>query len=593
MVESLHFHIPLVGGVSATLHEESERIYRWLCNRGEVYRLKQLDHLGAIRFAWEGAHHPRWEYVAFILSLIDHSKKEVPELHLSSNVRLGGSVEISSGSELLKCWALLLNAGHLVWTFFTERVLLLELWSNQSQRQEFLNYFSNESKLKDWAEQILRKGQIYRFFQALAFIRLYHLEQGETLGIPWKEILTAYVLDTEGPGTLGRLRKVYRRLRRVAYITLDPHYTPAAIQLNAVQLFSTKSFALSHVLDFHHSEADDALNSIERYLYRHIYLGEPVIRAMADREKDLRRLIRGNLRRKGFFDTLEQLAKGDIQKDVRPDHLSTVVRLPIWVEHPFHDIFLKALNPRTEEARLQSGLPKEFKHTIIPSLWPDAVGSSWVVQLHAPDGNYPAKIAAYRAAFEYVVRLKPTRGVREWNRILGEESIHNIFLGTLASELVTCALKLAFRERKDLRWEWNPIFEGPVAAIGTRKSLREFVKQCALDVKAPDAKAELQARLILLRRRPEVWVALSMGRLEAYEERKKVLELDGCLVELGNDGKIIVTLIEAKKRGPSDAKEQLKTTLNTLACKQKIKISTKKEKGIVVAFATIELYNKG
>ena len=58
MIE-LTFHIPPVGRVSSTLHQESARIYQWLAEAGEIDRLKRLDHLGAVRFAWEGVHHPR------------------------------------------------------------------------------------------------------------------------------------------------------------------------------------------------------------------------------------------------------------------------------------------------------------------------------------------------------------------------------------------------------------------------------------------------------------------------------------------------------------------------------------------------------
>jgi hypothetical protein len=93
----------LVGYLSANLHAESARIYRALDTAGEIERLKRLDHLGIMRYTWEGAHHSRWEYVALILSLVERSK-HVAQIHLASGVKLRSST-ISSGYELLKAWA--------------------------------------------------------------------------------------------------------------------------------------------------------------------------------------------------------------------------------------------------------------------------------------------------------------------------------------------------------------------------------------------------------------------------------------------------------------------------------------------------------
>lgn len=136
----LRYHVPLLGYVVANLHDESDRIYRALSAVGEVERLKKLDHLGVMRYAWEGAHHSRWEYTILILSLVERCKA-VPQVHLSSAVRLRQAT-ISSGYELLMAWALPLNTGHLVWTFASERALMLELWANRAKgRDPYLRAF--------------------------------------------------------------------------------------------------------------------------------------------------------------------------------------------------------------------------------------------------------------------------------------------------------------------------------------------------------------------------------------------------------------------------------------------------------------------
>jgi hypothetical protein len=70
----LIYHLPSIGNASLTLHDESAEVYRFLELVGEVDRLKRLDHLGLIRVASGGAHHPRWEYVITVLNLIEHCR---------------------------------------------------------------------------------------------------------------------------------------------------------------------------------------------------------------------------------------------------------------------------------------------------------------------------------------------------------------------------------------------------------------------------------------------------------------------------------------------------------------------------------------
>lgn len=150
----LVYHLPPLGNASLTLHAESAELFRAMELLGEVDRLKRLDHLGLIRVAYGGAHHPRWEYVVTTLNLIEHCR-DAPETHLRTGVRLGTGREVSSAEELLRCWALLLNIGHLAGTFSTERALMFELWRNRRLRDEFLELLQQapcDSGPKEYSE---------------------------------------------------------------------------------------------------------------------------------------------------------------------------------------------------------------------------------------------------------------------------------------------------------------------------------------------------------------------------------------------------------------------------------------------------------
>jgi hypothetical protein len=314
----LDYHLPSLGSVPLVLHDESARLFHLLDSVGEVERLRRLDHLGIVRAAWDGAHHPRWEYVASIIHLIERCRREAPEVHLAQDLRLGG-MTISSSSELLKCWAILLNIGHLAGTFSTERALLFEVWRDRpGARAAYLSAFE-DAPLREWADSILRQSSVYQFAQALGFIRLSTIARA-TGHAPSPELgqaaLRAYALpDAKNPRLLA-LRRVYRNLRRLAFLALDSHYTPAVVRLDLAQILSDPT-SLTHLALQDPTTEEDELRGLEQHLHRDIYLGERVLEAIARREANLRQAIRKSLRQTSLHETIELLAIGDLQRDLR------------------------------------------------------------------------------------------------------------------------------------------------------------------------------------------------------------------------------------------------------------------------------------
>ncbi|MER3396914.1 MAG: hypothetical protein C4319_09090 [Acidimicrobiia bacterium] len=344
--------------------------------------------------------------------------------------------------------------------------------------------------------------------------------------------------------------------------------------------------------------------AFERLLNENIYLGEEVLRAMAARELGLRRKIRKSLRRDGLCKTINLLANGEVQRNIRWEELHTVVRLPIWVEPRFSDLIVKFPYPRTLQKNLDSKVPKKLRRKAAVVVWPSADGSSWVVQFHTLAGNPAAQAEVYRQAFKYVVELRQQAGQRAER--LDEKKLHELLFERLASELIMRALQLVNRSNQDLRWEWKPIAGEPVAIITTRDNAKKFVQRIIKRIKSnkglsDDAKeAELQGMLTVLEQRHvEGGVVLSIGRLEAYQDREKFCELDGCLVEINNEGielnyegKVVVTLVEAKSRNAgavSKAQDQLGETLKKLGCCCDVEVKKVKGKGTTVAWASVEL----
>src|ERR1700674_1695040 len=345
------YHLPPVGNITYKSRQESSSIHDFLLARGEIERLKRLDHLGIIRLVREGAHHPRWEYVALILHLIDKCV-HAPQIHVGGRVTLQDGTVVSSGAELLKSWALLLNVGHLEWTFMTERALLFEIARSGGFMDEFATHFADDSTLEQWVRNVVTQTRAYQFFQALALIRLdawrrnYH-RQAAALS-EWRQFLRSYIISEGSNERLEGLRRLYRSLRRVAYMSLDTHYTPSALRLDLGELLSDER-ALEHFVLLRQPAQQDELGGLEKQLYDEIYLGPQVLRAIASVESDLRARIRRRLNHSGLHRTLEALASGSVQHNLRRLDLDIALRLGVWADHPWTHLLLEPVNPRIEQ----------------------------------------------------------------------------------------------------------------------------------------------------------------------------------------------------------------------------------------------------
>ena len=119
--------LPALGGYTVPFFEESEEVLEFLGDK-EIRRLDRVQHLGIAAKVFTGVNHSRLEYVLLqcaVINMLPRFHKGHEQFALSGSVLIPGqTVRISSGEELLKCWALLGNAGHAQYTYGVERSLL-------------------------------------------------------------------------------------------------------------------------------------------------------------------------------------------------------------------------------------------------------------------------------------------------------------------------------------------------------------------------------------------------------------------------------------------------------------------------------------
>jgi hypothetical protein len=275
----LRYFFPQLGALQVPLFTESAELYRFLELEGEINRLKRIPHLGVISRLIESARHSKWEYVFLTMYVVHLAKTTNQRIGLSRGVFLGpGDLSISSGEELLKLWALLLNLGHLYGTFVAERSMIVALRTDKRLYKNFVDAFP-DNKVKDYARTIIDSEDIYHFHHALAFFSLYHNLKKITpdLQAKWVEALKFYCLG-EKSDQARTLKQSYQALRRVAYLILDMNYVPVPINLNSYVLFSKLDMYAHHIVQRSDQPIVRALDQLDFFVQDEVYLSPDVMR---------------------------------------------------------------------------------------------------------------------------------------------------------------------------------------------------------------------------------------------------------------------------------------------------------------------------
>ena len=193
---------------------------------------------------------------------------------------------------------------------------MFEIWRDLAVREDLLGLFP-EKAVRKWAEDLMRGGRVYSFSQALGLLRLEQMAGVDSVrpeaADSWRRMFILYVLPSQSP-QIARLKLIFRNLRRLAFLSLDSHYAPSVVGLKLTQILSDPP-ALAK-LALHDAELDteeDELRGLEQHLYHDVYLSRASLLAIVVRENRLRQEIKRSLRNIGLGDTIEALARNEIQ----------------------------------------------------------------------------------------------------------------------------------------------------------------------------------------------------------------------------------------------------------------------------------------
>jgi hypothetical protein len=571
-ITTLRYHLPGVGPLTARLREESRELFAYLDGIGEVDRLRRLDHLGAVRLAYDGAHHSRWEYVATVLALIERTAS-LPRASLKSEVRWRSGRIASSAEELMKSWAILLNIGHLHWTFAVERILLQELWVNRRSRERFVSELPSE--FRSFARSVFLRGDYYALYQLLVAWRMTRFDSERPSGLPWRPLLAAYVLPMRSE-SLERARRTFRRLRRVAYLGLDTAYAPAAVTLDLGRVLADED-TLERLAIGDRASDESELTGLDAHMSRTVYLARDVLSAMACREARIRGEIRAELKRGSPASILSKLAAGDLQHDLPKAELEAAVRLVFRADSPFDILLGKPLNMRREEEALAKTLRARGADGV-PVVWSIPNRAEWIAQIHVAPGAIHDASCAISAVMD---RLKTYRATAARELESLPEAVVDRITSPMAQDIVEAALSLVLRPV--VRWEWG-VGEGPAAIYTTRAGARARVAARAarlgLSPETRPRRAELELLYNMLLGWPEHDVAVALTNVRGYlaNDRVPSLELDCVTVEAVDVG-LRVRIGEAKTGAGSihAARAQLRRTIAKLAVPSAVTVDGPRE----------------
>lgn len=236
---------PLLGRLNVHLYPHATKCYHLLDKYDHIDRLKNIDQLGVVRQVYEGAHHPRWEYVILQLNIVNRIKK----MELARGLGLSSTTKFlnydPSGAELLQIWILLLNSGHLSGTFASERGLLRTLIESPTARNAFKSGLRSEER--KFFNKIIENENIYDVHKILISFHLgryhrfkdYDIEDSK-FAVFLQDVLKFYLFEPEEKNLADKrykLRSTFRRIRQISYLFLDSQYSAFPLIFDLSMIF--------------------------------------------------------------------------------------------------------------------------------------------------------------------------------------------------------------------------------------------------------------------------------------------------------------------------------------------------------------------
>lgn len=260
MIKELSYNLPGYGFASCYLIGQTIDVMNLLESVGIIEKMQNTCQLGTMKYVYPGAHHTRYEYVFTQLMLISNiaaaDNHRNVELSLSSNLAEYEPLEYKlSGSTLMQCLAILSNTGHMYDTFTSSKVLLRLLKESQRNKTPFYDVYKRNlpKPVRRKFDECLSTGNYYKLhlFHALQIFQgIGHSDKNRELCNLCVHLLSQLIDPSlVKKESTQRIFFLYKKIRKIAYLSVDMVYTPASFGANLSRMVYSISTYVDDLFD--------------------------------------------------------------------------------------------------------------------------------------------------------------------------------------------------------------------------------------------------------------------------------------------------------------------------------------------------------
>lgn len=344
MSKDIKYNLPGYGFASCLVFGATEKYIDLFEEHGLIEKAKRISQLGVMKYVYPGAHHTRYEYIFTQLMLI--SNITVAKGTVQRNVELPLGSELMelkaknifgfkvTGGDILQTLALLSNLGHMYDTFASSKILLKLLQESKDEGTEFYKIYRRNLPKEVYKkfDEMLNDSNYYK----LHLYNILHLLQGMTHKQQNKEMcvfaskLLTYLIDEsliQNEAT-QRLFFLYKKIRKIAYLSVDMIYTPASFGVNLNRMIYTIP---SYVDDLFNEDSviNSTLAQLEDIIHKQIYDSSTCILNTTEIEREYEQKYRDAISMvKNIFDIREIIKEekyGELQSVRQPDIVKNLV----------------------------------------------------------------------------------------------------------------------------------------------------------------------------------------------------------------------------------------------------------------------------
>lgn len=281
MTRELPYNLPGYGFANCYLFGQAVELMDLFESAGLIKKMQNTCQLGTMKYVYPGAHHTRYEYVFTQLMLISNiltsNKQCNVELSLSANLSEYESLDYAlSGGALMQCLAILSNVGHMYDTFTSSKIFMRTLRESKENKTLLYTVYRRNlpTAIKKKFDEYLYIGNYYK-------LHLFHavqILQGMSRTVKSKRLcqlcihLLSQLIDSNliTNESTQRIFFLYKKIRKIAYLSVDMVYTPASFGANLSRMVYSIPTYIDDLFD-ENSAMNKSIQQLEDIIHQQIY----------------------------------------------------------------------------------------------------------------------------------------------------------------------------------------------------------------------------------------------------------------------------------------------------------------------------------